>query len=94
MTAHEGIKFFVKPHEATEVWARDHICPSGNLVENLHQVGVKTYGITLDVVRGGADGIMSLVRDCMDKGFDGVVYDAETPDDLAIYRPGYLSFGG
>lgn len=63
-------------------------------MENLHQVGVKTYGITLDVVRGGADGIMSLVRDYMDKGFDGVVYDAETPDDLAIYCPGYLSFGG
>ena len=73
-----------EPLEATEVWARDHAYPNGNLVENLGAVGVKTYGITLDVVRSGADKIMTLVRDCMDKGFDGVVCDAQTPDDLAI----------
>ncbi len=73
-----------EPLEATEVWARDHTYPDGNLVENLRHAGVNTYSITLDVVRSGAEQVMAQVKASMDKGYNGVVCDAETLEDLAI----------
>ena len=72
------------PLESTEVWARDHTYASGDLAAALKPEGVNVRNILLADVRKGAQIIAGMVTTAMDEGFDGVVCDAETQDDLAF----------
>ena len=72
------------PLENTEVWARDHSYASGNLAAALKPEGVNVRNILLADVRKGAPAIAEMVAAAMDEGFDGVVCDAETLEDLAF----------
>ncbi len=72
------------PLESTEVWARDHTYASGDLAAALKPEGVNVRNILLADVRKGAQNIAGMVTAAMDEGFDGVVCDAETQDDLAF----------
>ena len=72
------------PLESTEVWARDHTYASGDLAAALKPEGVNVRNILLADVRKGAQTIAGMVTAAMEEGFDGVVCDAETQDDLAF----------
>lgn len=72
------------PLESTEVWARDHTYASGDLAAVLKPEGLNVRTILLADVRKGAQTIAGMVTAAMDEGFDGVVCDAETLDDLAF----------
>ncbi|WP_291332618.1 four-carbon acid sugar kinase family protein [Desulfovibrio sp.] len=72
------------PLENTEVWARDHTYANGDLAAALKPEGLNVRNILLADVRKGAQTIAGMVAADMDEGFDGVVCDAETLDDLAF----------
>jgi len=71
------------PLENTEVWARDHSYASGDLAAALKPEGLKVRAVLLAHVRKGAKTIAAMVAAVMAEGLDGVVCDAETPEDLA-----------
>lgn len=68
--------------EQTAIWHYEHTYANANLVDMLKSADINAYSIPLEIIRQGEKCIVDNIREAMHKGYDAVVCDAETDQDL------------